>query len=58
MSYAKCLRRELLAAGVDGHALHRETVTSPVDFHNTRWVYATALGQSGASDRETMKLGG
>jgi site-specific recombinase XerD len=58
-SYADRLRRELLTAGVDRHELHYETATTlPVDFHSTRRAYATALVRSGASDRETMKLGG
>jgi hypothetical protein len=59
MSYADRLRRELLLAGIDRHELHHETATTlPVDFHSTRRAYATALVRSGASDRETMKLGG
>jgi len=59
MSYAERLRRELLKAGVTRHELHHETTTTlPVDFHSTRRAYATALVRSGASDRETMKLGG
>jgi integrase len=57
--YAKVLRRELLRAGVDRHELHHETATTlPVDFHSTRRAYATAVVSSGASDRETMKMGG
>lgn len=59
MSYAERLRRELWKAGVRRHELHFETSkTLPVDFHSTRRAYATALVRSGASDRETMKLGG
>jgi len=59
MSYADRLRRELWKAGVRRHELHFETATTlPVDFHSTRRAYATALVRSGASDRETMKLGG
>jgi integrase len=57
--YAKVLRRALLKAGVDRHELHHETATTlPVDFHSTRRAYATAIVGSGASDRETMKMGG
>jgi hypothetical protein len=59
MSYAERLRRELVAAGVDRYELRHETATTlPVDFHSTRRAYAAALVRSGASDRETTKLGG
>jgi len=58
-SYADRLRRELLRAGVNRHELHHDTETTrKVDFHSTRRAFCTASVKSGASDRETMKLGG